>query len=58
MTTVFTLILVKTAEDQFGQPDSTKMFSFGQFFSLNGNGKRGYHGNNRVVLSTSSVYDA
>lgn len=36
MMSVFMLFVIKTAEVLWGQPDSTKMFSFGQFFSYRG----------------------
>ena len=34
MTTVFTLYLFNTAKDLFGHSENTRMFSFGEFFSL------------------------
>mmetsp|Transcript_31009 Transcript_31009/g.40954 ORF Transcript_31009/g.40954 Transcript_31009/m.40954 type:complete len:814 (+) Transcript_31009:234-2675(+) len=34
MMTVMTLYVVKNAEDKWLQPDQTKMFSFGEFYSL------------------------
>jgi chloride channel 7 len=36
MTTVFFLFVVNTAKHSFGHSDSTAMFSFGEFFSLQG----------------------
>jgi chloride channel 7 len=36
MTTVFTLYAINTANSLFGHSDSTAMFSFGEFFSLQG----------------------
>lgn len=36
MTTVFTLYFISTANSLFGHSDSAAMFSFGEFFSLNG----------------------
>ena len=36
MTTMFTLFMVKTANSLFGHSDNAAMFSFGEFFSLEG----------------------
>jgi chloride channel 7 len=36
MTTVFTVYAINTANSQFGHSDSTAMFSFGEFYSLQG----------------------
>ena len=36
MTTMFTLYMIKTANSLFGHSDNAAMFSFGEFFSLEG----------------------
>jgi len=36
MTTMFTLYIIKTANSLFGHSDNAAMFSFGEFFSLQG----------------------